>query len=168
MSSLTEAWNSFTLRVPIKASIGTLYKAWTTQQGLESWFLRKAAFTQSNGSPRQADSFIQKGDTYHWLWHGYGDETFEKNPVIDANGKDLLQFIFTGNCLVTVHIKEERSEVLCELKQENIPLDSNPETNLVLGCSGGWTFYLANLKSILEGGIDLRNRNENLKRVINS
>jgi hypothetical protein len=32
----------------------------------------------------------------------------------------------------------------------------------------GWVFYLANLKSFPEGGIDLRNKNEKLKSVINS
>ena len=39
---------------------------------------------------------------------------------------------------------------------------------LYIGCGEGWTFYLANLKSMLEGGIDLRNKNDKIKGVINS
>jgi hypothetical protein len=30
-------------------------------------------------------------------------------------------------------------------------------------CQLGWTFYLANLKSVIEGGVDLRNKNVDLK-----
>ena len=37
-----------------------------------------------------------------------------------------------------------------------------------LGCKTGWTFYLATMKSLYEGGIDLRNRNERLQQVNNS
>jgi hypothetical protein len=32
----------------------------------------------------------------------------------------------------------------------------------------GWTFYLANLKSVLEGGLDLRNKNARLQRLVNA
>jgi len=32
--------------------------------------------------------------------------------------------------------------------------------------SRGWIFYLTNLKSVLEGGLDLRNRKVELKNVI--
>ncbi len=35
-------------------------------------------------------------------------------------------------------------------------------------CGKGWTFYMTNLKSILEGGIDLRNKIESVKNVINA
>jgi hypothetical protein len=35
-------------------------------------------------------------------------------------------------------------------------------------CGKGWTFYMTNLKSILEGGIDLSNKNMSMQNVINS
>jgi len=37
-----------------------------------------------------------------------------------------------------------------------------------VGCGEGWTFYLANLNSYLQGGIDLRNKNEKIQGVISS
>jgi hypothetical protein len=40
--------------------------------------------------------------------------------------------------------------------------------NYHVGCKAGWTFYLANLKSILEGGIDMRNKKTRLKEMLNS
>lgn len=39
---------------------------------------------------------------------------------------------------------------------------------IILAVSVAGTFYLANLKSILEGGVDLRNKNEALKKMLNS
>lgn len=44
----------------------------------------------------------------------------------------------------------------------------DPARNLLVGCGEGWVFYLANLKSILEGGIDLRNKNDAIRNVLNS
>ncbi len=47
-------WKQFTRRIPIKAPAKAIYDAWTTQQGLESWFLRMAAFTDATGEPEVA------------------------------------------------------------------------------------------------------------------
>ena len=55
-----------------------------------------------------------------------------------------------------------------ESKQYNIPTDETGKTDYHIGCREGWVFYLANLKSIQEGGIDLRNKNPGIKKVINS
>ena len=35
-----------------------------------------------------------------------------------------------------------------------------------LGNMKGWIFFMINLKSVLEGGIDMRNRKEELKNVL--
>jgi hypothetical protein len=92
----------------------------------------------------------------------------EPGKILEANGTDYLKFSFAGNCEVSVFIREEEGEAVVELWQENIPTDEPGRVNIQIGCGEGWTFYLANLKSILEGGIDLRNRNERIKRVISS
>jgi hypothetical protein len=47
---------------------------------------------------------------------------------------------------------------IVELTQENIPIENDPAKNLFVHCQTGWTFYMANLKSVIEGGIDLRNK----------
>jgi hypothetical protein len=168
MSIISNTWSSFILRVTIKADPQKIYDAWATQAGLESWFLRKAEFIKPGGVKRDRNSYIEKGDVYEWLWFGYGDDVVEKREVVEINGKDLVKFLFSGGCLVTVVVKQGKEEVVVELKQENIPLDEDPKMNLCLNCSAGWTFYMANLKSILEGGIDLRNKNDKIKSVINA
>lgn len=161
-------WTKFTKRIPIKADPQIIYDCWGTQAGLEKWFLRKAEFTMPNNLLRPHNAHIQKEDRYEWLWYGYPKSVSERNIVTDANGKDLFQFKFSGDSLVTVTIKTDEGEQIVELVQENIPLDDNPVTSLYIGCGTGWTFYLANLKSVLEGGIDLRNRNVKLSNVINA
>lgn len=161
-------WTKFTKRIPLSVNISTAYNAWTTQDELEKWFLRKAQFLKPDKSFRDRNERIEKGDKYEWYWHGYPDTVFEKKEILEVNGKDFLQFGFSGDCIVSVKLIAYEEETIVELTQENIPEDNNPASNLLVGCGEGWTFYLANLKSYLQGGIDLRNKNVNIQGVISS
>lgn len=164
----TYDWSKFVLRIPVKAPLETIYHAWATQEGIESWFLRSAKFITGQNVNRGRTELVQKGDRYTWLWHGYDDETVEHNDILEANGEDMMSFVFAGHCIVTVNIGMLDEETIVELKQENIPTGEEGKTDIHIGCMEGWTFYLANLKSILEGGIDLRNRNIQIGKVINA
>ncbi len=161
-------WSRFTVRIPVQASPRDLYKAWSTKKGMENWFLRLSEYKNPAGTLRTANEYVEAGDTYRWLWHGWPDDTVETGSILQCNGKDSLRFRFgsAGDCTVT--IRNEEGENIVELVQENIPTTEEGMQNYHLGCKTGWTFYLANLKSVMEGGIDLRNKNENLHRVINS
>lgn len=162
-------WTRFTVRINVKdVSIKKLYWAWATREGMEYWFLRLSEYKTKDGKLRKANETVEKGDQYKWLWHGWPDETVEYGEILDCNGKDYLKFSFgkAGNC--AVHIKEELGEKIVELLQDSIPEDDAGRMTWHVGCKTGWTFYFANLKSLLEGGIDLRNRNEKLQNVINS
>lgn len=161
-------WSKFYVRININAKPQTIYDYWTTQGNLEKWFLRNAEFKKPDRTLRKRKNKIQKGDSYSWMWHGYSDEVVEGGKILKANRKDLLQFTFAGNCIVTVKIKTGKGENILELKQENIPTDNKSKVNYHIGCMTGWTFYMANLKSILEGGIDLRNKNIKLQKVLNA
>ena len=92
----------------------------------------------------------------------------EEGKIIAANGKDLIQFTFADDCLVTVKLSEFKEYIIVELTQENIPTDEESKKNIRLGCHTGWSFYLVNLKSVYEGGPDLRNRDPELKGMLNS
>ncbi len=161
-------WTRFNLRIPINASIEDIYNSWTSQEQLEKWFLRKAEFSGADGSPRPSSSTISTEDTYVWMWHGWSDEVAERGKIIELNGKDFLKFSFGKAGIVSVVIKTEAGENIVELQQEEIPTDEKSQVNFYVGCSVGWTFYLANLKSILEGGLDLRNKNVKIAQVISS
>src|SRR3569832_1190230 len=103
-------WKQFTRRIPIKAPPKAIYDAWSTQQGLESWFLCLAQFTNADGVIRSKTDHVQTGDQYKLLWHGYADDTVEEREVLAANGWDNIRFRFSGGCIVTVSIKQEEGE----------------------------------------------------------
>lgn len=159
-------WSTFTQRVPVRATIQQLYDAWATQAGLERWFLRKAEFTQLDKTVRDRTSRVQQGDAYEWLWHGWSNDVVERGTVLEANGKDFFKFSFGKAGVVGVTIKTEQGFFLVELVQTSIPTDEDSKAYFHVGCTKGWVFYLTNLKSILEGGIDLRNKDVNLKNVV--
>ena len=161
-------WSRFTVRINVKATTEKLFWCWATKEGIESWFLRKSDYKNSVGTLRGNNEFVQTGDTYSWWWHGYPDDVAEHGEILDCNGKDFFKFKFggAGNCTVTIY--KEQEENIVELLQDEIPTDDMAKQNWHIGCKTGWTFYLANLKSILEGGIDLRNKNEQLQNMLNA
>jgi len=158
-------WSKFKTRISIKADSELIFNYWTTQDNIEKWFLSKAEFQTKNNTKKDRFSKIEKGDFYTWMWHGSDDVA--EGEIIENNQKDFLQFTFLG-CMVSIKIKKEEDETIIELIQSDIPLDEASRMSYYVGCSRGWTFYLTNLKSILEGGIDLRNRNKKLINVINT
>ena len=161
-------WDKFTRKININASVEAIYDAWTIPAHLERWFLREATFKRSNGTLREKFLHVHKGDTYEWLWHGFGNDVVEKGEVLLANETDKLQFSFTAGGIVTVDIGEAMGETIVMLTQEKIPTDVKGKVSYHIGCLTGWTFYLANLKSVLEGGVDLRNKNNTLVNMVNS
>lgn len=165
-------WGSFTVRININASVAAIYEWWVTPAGMEKWFLRKCEITDVNGQVKASGDHIVKGDKYCWHWHGYPDDINEKGEILDVNGTTQLRFTFgqgdAGSMACTVKIYTEEGENVCEVMQENIPGNEKGKTQYHIGCMTGWSFYLTNLKSLLEGGVDLRNKNELLKKMVNS
>ena len=160
-------WSSFTQRININAGIQQLYNCFATRAGMQSWFLRLSEYRRE-GDLLADDELIKEGDTYKWLWYGHPDSTVETGQILIANDRNELQFTFGKAGNVTVKIYEEKYENIVELTQENIPTDDDSKKDWYVGCSTGWVFYLANLKSIMEGGIDLRNKNIDLQRMLNA
>ena len=159
-------WSTFTRRITVNYPMRSIYEAWAIPSQIERWFLRSAEYVGFNGKPRGRDLEVAAGDGYLWRWYGYLDDVNESGIVTEANGLDKFAFTFTQDCLVNVSIKDEKRETVVELTQSRIPDD--PDRSIYVDCSYGWTFYLANLKSVIEGGIDLRNKNVEIKNVVNS
>jgi uncharacterized protein YndB with AHSA1/START domain len=161
-------WSRFSQRIPINASTDAVYNAWASQKGLESWFLREANFVNNEGVQKAKNDLLRPGDKYEWRWHGWPDDVQEKGTILSANHKDELSFSFGDAGNVKVQVLVEKGVTICQLEQYDIPTDERGMTYYHLGCTKGWLFYLTNLKSILEGGIDLRNKDVELKDVVNS
>lgn len=165
-------WSIFTVRININAPIISIYEMWATTAGMEKWFLRQCEIKNNNGMVKASNDLIEKGDRFLWRWHGWPDDVEERGEILQANGTDQLGFTFGQHdaegmtCMVKIYTEE--AENICEIIQENIPETEKGKSYYHIGCLSGWSFYLTNLKSILEGGIDLRNKNDRLKKMINS
>ena len=158
-------WSSFTRKIAINASLEILYKAWVNTTELEKWFLSNAELLNENKEIQPKDYWAKKGNTYAWNWFLY--DITENGIYSGTNNENHIQFSFAGNCLVDIKLSTSDGFTIVELTQSNIPLDENSKKNIRLGCDAGWSFYLVNLKSFYEHGIDLRNKNPNHKGMLN-
>lgn len=161
-------FSQFKLRVNIKTSVENAYKAWATAAGLNSWFLGKMIFTDEKGVVRPDDAAVEVGDEYTCAFAKNPDSILVRGKVLKANGKNLFSFSFSKNCPVTVSIYEEHGETIVELIESNVPNEDDVVVRQFVNDSKGWIFYLINMKSILEGGLDLRNKSMEIKNVITS
>ena len=159
-------WTQFNKKIAIKAPMEKIYKAWAVPGEIEKWFLKTARYTDKVGASVDMNSSIAESMSYEWTWYLYSET--EKGKINIANGKDHIQFTFAGNCLVDVKLIEQHGHTVVELSQTNIPVDDESKLNIRLGCSSGWSFYLVNLKSVYEGGLDLRSKDERLKPMVNN
>ena len=165
-NDLTE-WKDFSRRIYVNAPIETLFEAWATSAGLENWFLESAVYFSAEGSKKAPGEQMQEGDTYEWKWFGY--DLVSKGKVVETNGKDQMKFTFGENEeIVHLDFTKKGDRVLVELKQHQKHRDAEDRKRVFIGCFGGWTYHLTNLKSVYEGGLDLRERNPDIDNLINS
>lgn len=162
MESDKNSWSSFIVTIPLNAPKDEISNAWTSQEGLESWFLRSAEFSSPDQVLRGRNETIQIGDQYKWTWYGWPEEILEKGEILKPQADDIIRFTFGNAGIVSVKTYQQGPETILQLTQEQIPVDEDAKLNFHVGCKTGWTFYLLNLKSILLGGLDLRNKNSGL------
>lgn len=160
----TVDWGKFVVRIYLKAAPEEIYTAWATEAGLARWFLAIAKF-RPNGRWRDVDEPAVKGDAIEWTW--VGNKNFVmKGSVLGAESPGRFAFTFGRSARVTVAIKPDRDRTLVQLTQSHMP-DTPESRRDYVDCHSWWTFYLTNLKSVLEGGRDLRERDPEVLEVIN-
>ncbi|WP_026934007.1 SRPBCC family protein [Christiangramia echinicola] len=156
-------WSSFTVNLPIDKPKDSIIDSWMCQDQLENWFLKLAEFKTPNGEIRKREERFHPGDTYRWRWHGWPDSVEEHGEILKPKEGEFLRFIFGKAGTVSVKLFEENDHPVLRLIQENIPTDEKSKLNFHVGCKTGWTFYMLNLKSIIQDGPDLRNKQSDLQ-----
>lgn len=136
-------WSEFTLRAAYKVSREQLYKLWTDEKQICKWFLIKAKYD------------LRKNGKYEWTWLG---NFTEGGKVLDVRNNSYLKITFAG-CKLDVQFKKDGKGSLLILRQYNIPTTEKFKVGTHLNCIQGWVFFLTNLKSVIESGKDLRERN---------
>ena len=159
-----EEWRRIHQVIYVDAPMESVYAAWATSEGLAGWFPMEAVLTDAGGAELPPGTAAVEGGGFKFIWHtGHT----EKGEFLEANGSDRLRFTF-GEAIVVAVTLEEAGDgtVAVVLKQTQ---DRSDEDNLkvLLGFKEGWAFYLTNLKSVLEGGMDLRDLAHDIEHRVN-
>jgi uncharacterized protein YndB with AHSA1/START domain len=153
MGTETIDWTTFKKRIFIQKPLNDIYKSWSTKSQIEQWFLEKANYYDKSGKARKPNEPVQKGGRFVWKWNNWNFE--EEGQILNANGSDKLSFTFGAGGDVHIQLNERNGATEVILTQDNIPTDDKSKKEFFVGCSTGWTFWLANLKAWLEHGITL-------------
>lgn len=155
-------FDSFQLAVYVNAPSSSLYNSWATTGLLEEWFLKKATFIEPVDIERHADERCQVGDTYWWEWF---DGTTEVGQILQVTD-DLMSFTFGEGVVVSVEFEGGDRSLVVLTQTHTMPSEIHKQKTYA-SCLQGWTFYLTNLKSFLEGGTDLRERDPDRSFLVN-
>lgn len=150
-------WDRFKRSIFIDAPSEKIFNAWVIPDQIETWFLKRAVFRDREGVERAGDTTIESGDSYAWNWWNYSITEEGRIITVDKNSKHL-EFNFAKECIVTVNVNNVKGDTLLTLEQKNIPTDEDNRRNIHMGCSQGWSFWMANLKAWLEHGILLHDQ----------
>ena len=135
-------WSQFTLRIVVAAPVSRVFEAWTKDRIVSKWFTEKTKIGPT------------KGGVVHFEWAA-GDKWDTTVTAISKNR--YFQFPFgTKGEQVKVSFKKAGKGTICEIHQFGMKTGAQDKAVMHLGCTQGWTFFLANLKAYLEHGIDLR------------
>jgi uncharacterized protein YndB with AHSA1/START domain len=133
----------------IRASVPSVFAALSDSRELTKWLLKTAKL-----DPR-------KGGKYKFAWiGGYEDEG--RVLEFNKNKKLVLDWAGSGNrSKVTFTTKKAGNTTMLTLIQSGFP--STTEGNLRSKQTAvGWTYYVMNLKSLLENKKDLRHKYDDL------
>lgn len=160
----TEKWRMLVQRIDVRAPAESVYAAWATAEGLTGWFPMEAVLMGGDGVELDPGSMASVGDQFRLTWHtGHTEE----GEFLEARLAEHLRFTFGDRILVDVDLEPlEDGSVMVTLTQTQ---DRTDEENLMimLGFKEGWAFYLTNLKSVLEGGLDLRSYAPDIEHRVN-
>ena len=130
-------------------------QAWSyiaSPEGLTSWFLGKTSYTGPDGEIRQAHHSVQKGDQYYWEWQ---KQHSVEGIVLDLVEEEFFAVTFGTDFTVEFRLSQEGNRTRIVLTQLNANPNKSNEFRFI-NCCVCWAFFLTNLKSMAEGGKDLR------------
>ncbi|MCA9945742.1 MAG: SRPBCC domain-containing protein [Anaerolineales bacterium] len=152
-------WTRFEKQVFIAAPSTEVFQAWAVPNELTRWFIAEANYS-TNGRVKSGSAQIESNDQYHWRWHqdleasGNVREVVAGKQIVFTFGKQSPESLV--DVLVTVTVSDEGDGCTkLSLVQENMA-DTPYGRHYHLSCNLGWSFFMTNLKGLLEHGIDLR------------
>jgi uncharacterized protein YndB with AHSA1/START domain len=152
----------FTSKIWINARPEDLILGWTRTDLVTKWFVNQCEFLDVNGL---ACPNARPGGTYKWTWL---DGSVDASQVLEVEPTRVLYNWYNNQGTIEITATPDQSGSMVQLTQK---MSDKIEPQEVLmaqyGCKIGWTFFLANLKSVVEGGIDLREKSPDRTHVLN-
>lgn len=174
-------WTQFKLGVYIRCRPDDLFALWASGEGLAKWFLRDGSFAPSEGRPakgkksrpapfpadqvRHEGEICQANDRYLWEWY-YDGGTSGEGWILEVRPPTRLRFTFGAEMEVEVSIRKQGAWCVVELRQTGIPDTPQGRWEMHMGCRVAWAFFLTNLKSVAERGLDLRETERSRTRLL--
>ena len=147
-------WSQFTLHMYYRASIERVFAAWSTSGGLTSFFIREARHVAPDGTVRAPGEPAQPGDRYAWdFMHPFRVE----GEFLPSDEREVA-FTFGGAMRVKVTVRQVEEQVEVRLHQTGCATEDPDRAWQHLNCRTCWTYFMTNLKSVLEHDTDLRDR----------
>jgi uncharacterized protein YndB with AHSA1/START domain len=151
----THDWAAFDVFLEIDAPPESVMNCWRTAHGIQQFFIAEMKVTGSGGQARMEDDTIQKDDTY-W-WHYVHDYTGQGQFL--SSSENQVRFTFGTSYQVEITAVPADNGTLLHLKQTGMSDSMEDRVHGSLNCRSCWINFIVNLKSVLEHGIDLRDKN---------
>lgn len=162
-------WLGFTRAIHVQATAAAVWRMLATPEGLERWFLLRAEASTPDGRAWPRDRALEQGVRLRLVWLSTGTsdaagrvergEATEENGVLRVEPPQRMRLgWYEDRGWVEFRVAPRPDgRVTVELEQRMHPTtDFRLLESAYVGCREGWAFYLANLKSVLEHGCDLR------------
>lgn len=155
---------SFFHSIYLNAYVEDVYKMIASSSGICKWFMGKAEYSDASGKIRHSEHTAQKVDTFSWQWL---DKDLSVNGrILEAIKNEKFSFTFGTSFEVSISVKEINGRTLLTLTQ-NYAKDAMKNDFVHINCCVCWTFFLTNLKSVIEHGNDLRETHVNDESLLN-
>ncbi len=135
-----------------------------TGGGLEKWFIGKAEFRSPDNIKRNQGEIAQAGDKFQIDW--LAKDLSVNGEVIEVKDNSVFRFTFGPLFIVTIIVKQHGARTLFTLKQEYAPGAARNDFAHI-NCCVCWAFFVTNLKSVAEHGIDLRETGSEDESLVN-
>jgi uncharacterized protein YndB with AHSA1/START domain len=147
-------WTCFHLYVAIDAPVESLFNAWATSGGMESFFVEMMVIRNADGKLLEPGETTSIGCGYTWRWDSGALVTGE---FLDVIRNREVSFTF-GESKVRIRIHPQQSGNILELCQYDMEDTEENRMHLHTNCRAAWVYFLTVLKTLLEQGIDGRDR----------
>lgn len=147
-------WTQFTLYAAIDAPAAHIFEAWATSGGMESFFVEMMAIHAADGRLLASDETVGPGCRYVWRWDS---GALASGEFIEVVADRSVDFTF-GEARVRVALHPQEQGTLVALTQYDMPDDEVSRMHLHTNCRAAWVYFLSVLKTLLERGVDGRDR----------